>query len=48
MIRVAIIDDHPLYRHGLAMAVEQAEDFIVVPAAGAADDVIDAPGAAPS
>jgi DNA-binding NarL/FixJ family response regulator len=27
MISVAIIDDHPLYRQGLAMAVEQADDF---------------------
>jgi DNA-binding NarL/FixJ family response regulator len=27
MISVAIIDDHPLYRQGLAMAVEQAGDF---------------------
>jgi DNA-binding NarL/FixJ family response regulator len=27
VISVAIIDDHPLYRQGLAMAVEQGEDF---------------------
>ena len=27
MISVAIIDDHPLYRQGMAMAVEQAGDF---------------------
>ncbi len=27
---VAIIDDHPLYRHGLALAVEQSEDFRLV------------------
>ena len=26
MISVAIIDDHPLYRQGLALAVEQAGD----------------------
>jgi DNA-binding NarL/FixJ family response regulator len=30
MISVAIIDDHPLYRQGLAMAVGQAEDFTLV------------------
>jgi DNA-binding NarL/FixJ family response regulator len=30
MIRVVIIDDHPLYRQGLAMAVERAEDFTLV------------------
>jgi DNA-binding NarL/FixJ family response regulator len=27
MISVAIIDDHPLYRQGLAMAVDQADDL---------------------
>jgi DNA-binding NarL/FixJ family response regulator len=27
MISVAIIDDHPLYRQGLALAVEQADDL---------------------
>jgi DNA-binding NarL/FixJ family response regulator len=27
MISIAIIDDHPLYRQGLAVAVEQADDF---------------------
>lgn len=30
MISVAIIDDHPLYRQGLAMAIEQADDFTLV------------------
>jgi DNA-binding NarL/FixJ family response regulator len=30
MISVAIIDDHPLYRQGLAMAIEQAEEFTLV------------------
>lgn len=38
MIRVAIIDDHPLYRHGLAMAVEQAEDFTLVADAASIED----------
>ena len=27
MISIAIIDDHPLYRQGLAAVVEQADDF---------------------
>jgi DNA-binding NarL/FixJ family response regulator len=30
MISVAIIDDHPLYRQGLAMAIEQADEFTLV------------------
>jgi hypothetical protein len=38
MIRVAIIDDHPLYRHGLAMAVEQAEDFTLMADAASIED----------
>jgi DNA-binding NarL/FixJ family response regulator len=38
MISVAIIDDHPLYRHGLAMAVEQAGDFTLVAGAASIED----------
>jgi DNA-binding NarL/FixJ family response regulator len=30
MISVAIIDDHPLYRQGLAMVVDQADDLTLV------------------
>jgi DNA-binding NarL/FixJ family response regulator len=30
MISIAIIDDHPLYRQGLALTVEQAGDFTLV------------------
>ena len=30
MISVAIVDDHPLYRQGLALAIEQADDFTLV------------------
>ncbi|HMG63548.1 MAG TPA: response regulator transcription factor [Streptosporangiaceae bacterium] len=30
MITVAIVDDHPLYRQGLAMAIEQADDLELV------------------
>jgi DNA-binding NarL/FixJ family response regulator len=35
MISVAIVDDHPVYRQGLAMAVEQADDLELVGDAGA-------------
>jgi DNA-binding NarL/FixJ family response regulator len=38
MISVAIIDDHPLFRHGLAMAVEQAGDFTLVAGAASIED----------
>ena len=30
MISVAIVDDHPVYRQGLAMAIEHADDFELV------------------
>jgi DNA-binding NarL/FixJ family response regulator len=49
MISVAIVDDHPLYRRGLAGAVDQADDLTVVAeaesieafeAAGANPDVV--------
>jgi DNA-binding NarL/FixJ family response regulator len=30
MISIAVIDDHPLYRQGLALTVEQADDFTLV------------------
>lgn len=38
MIAVAIIDDHPLYRQGLALAVEQADDFTLVADAACIED----------
>jgi DNA-binding NarL/FixJ family response regulator len=38
MISVAIIDDHPLYRQGLAMAIEQADDFTLVADAESVED----------
>ena len=38
MISVAIIDDHPLYRQGLAMAIEQADDFMLVADAESVED----------
>jgi DNA-binding NarL/FixJ family response regulator len=30
MISIAVVDDHPLYRQGLALTVEQADDFTLV------------------
>ena len=30
MISVAIVDDHPVYRQGLAMVVDNAEDLELV------------------
>lgn len=44
MTRVAIVDDHPLYRRGLAAAVEQAEDMELVGEAASIEafDVADA------
>jgi hypothetical protein len=30
MISIAVIDDHPLYRQGLALTVEQADHFTLV------------------
>jgi DNA-binding NarL/FixJ family response regulator len=38
MISVAIIDDHPLFRQGLAMAIEQADDFTLVADAESVED----------
>lgn len=38
MISVAIIDDHPLYRQGMAMAIEQAGDFTLVADAASIED----------
>jgi DNA-binding NarL/FixJ family response regulator len=38
MISVAIVDDHPLYRQGLAMAIEQADDFTLVADAESIED----------
>jgi DNA-binding NarL/FixJ family response regulator len=38
MTSVAIIDDHPLYRQGLAMAIEQADDFMLVADAESVED----------
>jgi DNA-binding NarL/FixJ family response regulator len=38
MTSVAIIDDHPLYRQGTAMAVEQAGDLTLVANAASVED----------
>ena len=37
MISVAIVDDHPLYRQGLALAVEQSDDLTLVADAGSVE-----------
>jgi DNA-binding NarL/FixJ family response regulator len=38
MTRVAVIDDHPLYRQGLAVAIEQAPEMELVLAARSIED----------
>jgi DNA-binding NarL/FixJ family response regulator len=39
MIRVAIVDDHPVFRHGLEHAVESAQGLVLVAAAGSVEDL---------
>ncbi len=39
MIRVAIVDDHPVFRHGLEHAVESARGLVLVAAAGSVEDL---------
>lgn len=46
MISVAIVDDHPVYRQGLAMAVEGADDLELVGAASSIE-AFDASGVEP-
>jgi DNA-binding NarL/FixJ family response regulator len=38
MIAVGIVDDHPIYRQGLAMAVEQSDDLSLACAAASIED----------
>jgi DNA-binding NarL/FixJ family response regulator len=38
MISVAIVDDHPLFRQGLAMAVEEDEEFALAASAASIED----------
>ncbi len=40
MIRVALIDDHPMLRRGLRETLTEQGDFIVVAEGGSADDAI--------
>lgn len=40
MIRLAIVDDHPVVREGLVAALERREDFAVVGAFGSAEELL--------
>src|SRR5205814_1119640 len=40
MIRILLIDDHPIVRQGLASALEDEADFQVAGAAGSAEEAI--------
>ncbi|ODT82195.1 MAG: DNA-binding response regulator [Pelagibacterium sp. SCN 64-44] len=40
MIRVVIVDDHPIFRQGLAMALEEAGDLTVCGQGASAEDAI--------
>jgi DNA-binding NarL/FixJ family response regulator len=39
VIRVAVVDDHPVFRQGLAHAVEAADDFELVAAVASVEDL---------
>jgi two-component system nitrate/nitrite response regulator NarL len=40
VIRIAVVDDHPIVRQGLVAALEDEPDFQVVGAAGAAEEAV--------
>ena len=40
MIRVLIVDDHPIFRQGLALALEEALDISVCGQGATADEAI--------
>lgn len=40
MIRITVVDDHPIVRQGLVAALEDEPDFEVVGAAGSAEDAL--------
>jgi len=41
VIRIALVDDHPIVRQGLRASLEDEADFAVVGAAGSADEALD-------
>src|SRR6266498_1952997 len=45
-VRVALIDDHPMFRAGLRVALETGTDITVVAEAGRVDEAIDSVGRA--
>ena len=45
MIRVSVVDDHPVFRQGLAHAVEAADDFELVAAVASVEDLVATPEA---
>ncbi len=40
MIRIALVDDHPLFREGVQRSLEEAGDFVIVGQGGSAADAI--------
>jgi DNA-binding NarL/FixJ family response regulator len=40
VIRVSVVDDHPVFRQGLAHAVEAADDFELVAAVASVEDLV--------
>jgi DNA-binding NarL/FixJ family response regulator len=41
VIRIAVVDDHPIVRQGLAAALDDEDDFEVVGSAGSAEEAIE-------
>jgi len=41
MIRIAIVDDHPIVREGLVAALDDEPDFTIVGAVGSAEELVE-------